>query len=267
MGTVQSKDGTTIAYDVWGEGRPLIIVDGATAHRAVNPTNAEVAQLLRDEFRVYAYDRRGRGKSTDTAPYAMEREIDDLAALIADAGAPATVFGWSSGGVLALDAAVAGLPISRLALFEPPFVVDDERPPLPADYVQQLDACIADGRPGDAVEVFMTAAAGMSAADVAGVRQSPYWAPVEEVAHTIAYDGRFMGTTMSGNPLPLDRWDAVTVPVLVMHGNDTMPSLITAARALADLLPTATMRAVPGEQHSAEAGVLAPALRTFAQGT
>src|SRR3954454_20160126 len=100
MGTVRSDDGTMIDFDAWGDGRPLIMIDGATAFRAVNPTNAEVAQLLSDEFRVYAYDRRGRGQSTDTAPYAVEREIEDLAALIADAGAPALVFGWSSGAVL-----------------------------------------------------------------------------------------------------------------------------------------------------------------------
>ena len=264
MDTVQSKDGTTIAFDTWGDGQPLIIVDGATAHRAVAYWNAEVAQLLSDEFRVYAYDRRGRGDSTDTAPYAVEREIEDLAALIADAGAPAVVFGWSSGAVLALDAAAAGLPISRLALFEPPFVVDDERPPLPADYVERLDAAVADGRPGDAAELFLTAGAGMPAEAVAGMRETPFWPALESVAHTIAYDGRIVAATMTGSPLPRDRWAAVGVPVLVMHGTGTMPWLVTAARALAELLPTATLRAVPGEQHSAAADVLAPALREFA---
>jgi Alpha/beta hydrolase family len=173
MGTVRSKDGTTIAFDVWGDGQPLIVVDGATAYRGVNSTNAEVGQLLREEFRVYAYDRRGRGESTDTAPYAVQREIEDLAALIDHAGTPAVVFGWSSGAVLALDAAAAGLPISRLALFEPPFVVDDSRPPRPADYVQRLDDAVAGGRPGDAVELFLTVAAGMPAEAVPGMRQSP----------------------------------------------------------------------------------------------
>ncbi len=266
MGTVRSKDGTTIAFDAWGDGRPLIMIDGATSYRGINPTNAEVGQLLRDEFRVYAYDRRGRGESTDTAPYAVQREIEDLAALIADAGEPAMVFGWSSGAVLALDAAAAGLPITRLALFEPPFVIDRSRPPLPDDYVQQLDASVADGRPGDAVELFMTAAAGVPTEAVAGMRQSPFWPALEAVAHTIAYDGRIMGNSMSGAPLPRDRWAAVTVPVLLMHGTGTMPWLITAANAATDLLPTASLQAVPGEQHSAPADVLATALRQFAQG-
>ncbi|WP_214415081.1 alpha/beta fold hydrolase [Sphaerisporangium fuscum] len=267
MGTVRSKDGTKIAFDAWGTGRPLIMVDGATAHRAVNPVYAEVGRLLADEFRVYAYDRRGRGESTDTAPYAVEREIEDIAVLIADAGGgPAAVFGGSSGAVLALDAAAAGLPISHLALFEPPFVVDDSRPPLPVDYVERLDAAVAEGRPGDAAALFMTAAVGLPEEAVAGMRRSDFWPAVEAVAHTIAYDGRIIGTTMSGAPLPAGRWAAIGVPVLVMHGTATMPWLITAAQALAGLLPTATLLPVPGENHATTADVLASALRQFAQG-
>src|SRR5215467_10634447 len=264
MGTVLSADGTTIRFDAWGDGQPLIMVDGATGHRAVSQTNAQVGALLGDEFRVYAYDRRGRGESGDTAPYAVQREIEDLAALIAEAGAPAIVCGFSSGAVLALDAAAAGLPITRLALFEPPFVVDDSRPPGPADYVQRLDASVADGRPGDAVELFMTGAVGMPAEAVAGLRQSPFWPALEGIAHTIAYDGRIMGSTMSGRPLPADRWAAVSVPVLVMYGRGTEPWLIAAARALADLLPTASLQAVEGAQHNVEPDVLAPVLRQFA---
>jgi pimeloyl-ACP methyl ester carboxylesterase len=266
MSTVQSKDGTTIAFDVRGDGPPLVVVEGATAHRATAPWSTELAEQLSDTFRVYTYDRRGRGDSTDTPPYAIEREIEDVATLIADAGAPAVVFGWSSGGVLALDAAAAGLPITRLALFEPPFVVDDSRPPLPADYVQRLDAAVADGRPGDAVELFMTAAAGMPAEDVAGMRHSPFWPALEAIAPTIGYDGRVMGSTMSGAPLPDDRWAAISVPVLVLHGNATMPFLIAGARAAAEHLPAATLQAVPGEQHSAAPDVLAPAIRQFVRG-
>jgi pimeloyl-ACP methyl ester carboxylesterase len=260
---VVSADGTVIAFNAWGDGEPIIIIDGATAYPAINPSNEEIGRLLSDGFRTYAYDRRGRGRSTDTGPYAVAREIEDLAALIEVAGAPATVFGWSSGGVLALDAAAAGLPITRLALFEPPFVVDDGRPPLPADYVERLEAAIAAGRPGDAAELFLTAAAGARPEDVEGIRQSDFWPIMEGVAPTISYDGRIMGTTMSGNPLPRDRWANVTVPTLVMHGTDTFPGIVTAARALADLLPTATLRPVKGEQHSAPADVLAPALRGF----
>ena len=264
MGTVLSADGTAICFDAWGDGEPLIMVDGATAHRAVSPINAQVGALLRDEFRVYAYDRRGRGESGDTAPYAVRREIEDLAALIAEAGAPALVCGFSSGAVLALEAAAAGLPISGLALFEPPFVVDGSRPPLPADYVQRLDACVAGDRPGDAVELFLTAAAGLPAEQVGGLRQSPFWPALEAIAPTIAYDGRIMGSTMSGAPLPAGRWAAVSVPALVMYGRGTEPWLIAAARTLAGLLPAARLQAVEGSQHSVAADVLTGALRQFA---
>jgi pimeloyl-ACP methyl ester carboxylesterase len=260
-----SADGTVIAFTAWGKGEPIIIIDGATAYPAINPTNEEIGRQLRDDFRTYAYDRRGRGRSTDTKPYAIRREIEDIAALIDVAGAPATVFGWSSGAVLALDAAAAGLPIARLALFEPPFVVDDSRPPLPTDYVERLDAAVAAGRPGDAAALFITAAANMPAEMVEQVRNSDFWPIMEAVAPTIAYDGRIMGTTMSGNPLPTDRWAAVSVPTLVMYGRGTFPSIIPAAHALADLLPTATLKPVEGENHGAPAGVLAAELRAFAR--
>jgi len=264
MGTVFSADGTRIRFEASGRGRPLIMVDGATAHQAVAPLAAEVGALLEDEFRVYGYDRRGRGESGDTPPYRVEREVEDLAALIQDAGEPALVCGLSSGAVLALDAAAAGLPIGGLALFEPPFVVDDSRPPVPADYVRRLDESTAAGRPGDAVELFLTGAVGIPDEHVAGMRQSAYWPGLEAVAGTIAYDGRIMGSTMSGGPLPADRWAGVTAPALVLHGRDTAPWLITAARALAELLPSASLRPVEGANHDVAADVLAPVLREFA---
>ncbi|MEV4002887.1 alpha/beta hydrolase [Actinomadura sp. NPDC049753] len=267
-GIVTSADGTVIAYTAWGEGDPIVLVDGATAHRATTPENSQTAELLADGFRVVVYDRRGRGQSTDTAPYAVEREFEDLAAIIEQAGGgrPATVFAWSSGGHLVLNAAQAGVPIARLALFEPPVVVDDSRPPLPSDYVERLDAAVADGRPGDAVELFMTAAAGMPAEAVGGMRGSDFWPALEAVAPTIAYDGRNVGDTMSGRPLRGDLWDKITVPVLVLCGQDTWPHLAAGARAVADHLPTATLKAVPGENHSTTASVLAPVLGAFARG-
>lgn len=265
-GTVTSADGTTIAYTAWGGGDPIIIVDGATAYRATTPENAQTAELLADEFLVINYDRRGRGESGDTPPYAVEREFEDLAAIIEQAGGgrPATVFAWSSGALLVLNAAQAGVPVARLALFEPPVVVDGSRPPLPADYVERLDAAVADGRPGDAVALFFTAAVGMPDEMVTGIRDAAdMWAGLEAVAPTIAYDGRQLGDTMSGQPLRADGWDRVDAPVLVLRGEATWPFLITGASAVADLLPSATLRAVPGENHSAAPDVLAGALREF----
>ena len=188
MGTVFSADGTAIGFDTWGDGPPLIMIDGATAYRAMSPTAAQVGALLRRDFRTFAYDRRGRGESGDTPPYAVRREIEDLAALIDEAGGPAFVCGFSSGAVLALDAAAAGLPITRLALFEPPFVVDDSRPPGPADYVERLDAAVAAGRPGDAVELFMTGAVGMPAEVLAGLLPSASLQAVEGAQHNVEAD-------------------------------------------------------------------------------
>ena len=266
MGKVQSADGTTIGFSARGAGQPLILVDGATGHRAVSPLHGQLGDLLGDEFTVYAYDRRGRGDSGDTAPYAVQREVEDLAAVIADAGEPATVCAFSSGALLALDAAAAGLPIARLALFEPSFLVDGSRPPLPAGYVERLEASIAAGRPGDAAELFLTAAIRLPAEAVAGVRQSPFWPALEAVARTISYDGRIVGTTMSGRPLPADRWAAISAPALVLYGRGTEPWLISGANAIADLLPTAAAQPVDGAQHTVAAEVLAPVLRRFAAG-
>ncbi|MFI0410123.1 alpha/beta fold hydrolase [Actinomadura sp. 3N508] len=268
QGTVTSADGTAIAYTTWGAGEPIVIIDGATAHRATTPENAQTAELLAGEFQIINYDRRGRGESGDTAPYAIEREIEDLTAIIEQAagGRPATVFGWSSGALLALHAAQAGAPIARLALWEPPVVIDDVRPPLPPDYVERLETAVAEGRPGDAVALFMTAAALMPEEAVAGMRDSDFWPGLEAIAPTIAYDGRIVGDTMSGRPLRTALWDKVNVPALVLYGDNTWPALAAGAKAVADHLSTATLKAIPGENHSTTADVLAPALSEFTKG-
>ncbi|MCC3762547.1 alpha/beta hydrolase [Glycomyces sp. TRM65418] len=264
-GTATSADGTAIAYTAWGEGEPIIIIDGATAYRATTPENAQAAELLADEFQVVNYDRRGRGQSGDTAPYAVEREIEDLAAIIEQAcgGRPATVFGWSSGGHLALNAADGGVRMERVAVFEPPVVVDRSRAPFPDDYVERLEAALAAGRPGDAVELFMTAAVGLPPETVAGMRESDMWPGLEAIAHTISYDGRNLKDTVFGKPLRADLWNRIEIPVLVMHGIDTWPFLATGAEAVAELLPTAALKPVPGENHSTTPEVLAAALREF----
>jgi pimeloyl-ACP methyl ester carboxylesterase len=153
--------------------------------------------------------------------------------------------------------------LTGLAVYEPPFIVDDSRPAVPNDYVEQLEARIAAGRPGDAVEYFMTTAIGMPPEMVAGMRESPMWPQMEAVAHTISYDGRFMAGTMSGKELPADRWATVTAPVLVVDGGASPPWLHNAAQALTDLLPNARRRTLEGQTHAVEASVLAPALTEF----
>src|SRR5438067_1305726 len=185
-----SKDGTTIAFDQLGEGPAAILVSPALGDRS---GNGPLAALLAPHFTVFNYDRRGRGDSGDTQPYAVEREIEDIEALIKEAGGSAFAYGWSSGAALALEAAVRGLAITKLALFEPPFIVDDSRPPLPQDYVTRLTELVSAGRRGDAVEFFMTAGVGIPAEFVAQMRNDPMWPAMEALAHTLPYDGAIMG--------------------------------------------------------------------------
>jgi pimeloyl-ACP methyl ester carboxylesterase len=263
MDLVVSKDGTKIAYDRYGEGPTVVIVGAAFQHRALDPSMGMLGELLAPHFTVVVYDRRGRGDSGDTAPYAPEREIEDIEALIAETGAPAHLFGGSSGAVLALDAAAHGLPVATVAAYEPPLIVDDSRPPLPTNYVRHLNDLIADGRRGDAVEFFMTQAVGDSAGFVEQMKNSPMWPLFEGVAHTLAYDGAIVEDVTRGTPLPRFRWAEVTMPALVMNGSASYPFMAGAADALAAMLPNAERRTLEGQTHGADPEVLAPVLEGF----
>lgn len=266
MNTVTSNDGTTIAFDRMGSGPAVILVGGAFQHRAIDPRTAELAGLLAERFTVVHYDRRGRGDSGDTLPYAVEREIEDLDALIQEMGGTAYVFGMSSGGVLALAAAAHGLPITKLALYEPPFIVDDTRPSVPADYFPRLQELISTGRRGDAVEYFLTNAVEVPVEVVDQMRHAPVWPMFEAVAHTLVYDAAVMGDTMSGKPLSADRWSAVTVPTLVLDGGASPGWARAAAAALAEVLPDARRETLQGQTHEVAPEVLAPALSRFFAG-
>jgi pimeloyl-ACP methyl ester carboxylesterase len=266
MNTVTSKDGTKIAFDRTGSGPAVVLVNGATQHRAMDPSMAKLAELLSKNFTVYNYDRRGRGESTDTAPFSKEREIEDLAALIEDAGEPAMVFGISSGGALVLDAVQSGLNIRKIALYEVPLIVNDSRPPLPADYVDHLNKLVKDNKRAEAVEYFLVNAAGIPAEYLGGMRQNPVWPGLLDIAHTIAYDGAFVADAMQGKPLPTDRWTRVTVPALVMYGTASNPGWMGgAAEAIAALLPHAEMRVLEGQDHNVDPVVIAPVIAQFFQ--
>lgn len=267
MKIVLSKDGTPIAFDQSGQGPALILVAGATATRVAE---ASLAAALASSFTVFAYDRRGRGDSGDTAPYAVEREVEDIEALINAAGGSAFVLGHSSGAVLALEAArLLPTKITRLAVYEPPFIIDDSRPPAPADYVAHLNELVSSGRRGEAIEYFMRDAVGTPAELMAQMRQSPMWPGLEALAHTIAYDGAIMGNTMRGDPTPLRKWASVTVPTLVMDGTvffgdeEKHRFLRHGADALATILPNAQRRTLEGQDHGAADEVLVPALKAF----
>ena len=262
MNQLTSKGGTTIAFDRSGEGPAVILVDGALCSRAFGPMPG-LASLLAGHFTVYHYDRRGRNESSDTLPYAVEREVEDLAAVIEAAGGSACVYGTSSGAALVLEAAVRGLSIEKLALYEPPYVVSSDGDPSPLeDAAARITELASAGRRGEAVEYWMTEVTGAPAEAVAGVRQSPMWPLFEAVAHTLAYDVTLMGDWS----FPAERVAAVTVPTLSIDGRASFPWAGTVAQAIADTLPNAQHRTLVGQTHDVAAEVLAPVLVEFFRG-
>jgi pimeloyl-ACP methyl ester carboxylesterase len=256
-----SVDGTPIAYESVGEGPPLILVGGAWNTRQ---SAAELAERLAGDFTVYSYDRRGRGDSGDTPPYAVEREIEDLEAVIEAAGGSAALFGHSSGAALALETTARGLSVSKLAVYEPPYIVDDSRPPLPRDYIEHLEALVAADKSREVVRYFMTEAVGVPAEMVEGMLESPMTAAMEPLAHTVAYDGRVMlRGSMYGQPLPSEWRDSVTVPTLVMDGGNSPDWLHNSCRQLVGLLPDVSYRTLDGQDHGATPDAIAPVLEDF----
>lgn len=262
-GTVASRDGTTIAYSRVGAGQPVILVDGALNDRALNGPNPRLAAVLASEFSVFTYDRRGRGESGDTPPYAVEREIEDLQAVIAAAGGSAFVYGISSGGALALEAATRLSTIRRLALFELPFVTDSSRKPIPNDWVARIDELVADGHTSDALRYFFTAGVALPRIMVGLMRLMPVWSKLKALAHTLPYDARLIGDNGAGRPLSAERWARLAVPTLVIAGGKSPAWMQNAMRALADALPNAEHRTLERQTHIVKPHALAPMLSEF----
>ncbi|MEU4191287.1 alpha/beta hydrolase [Kribbella sp. NPDC026611] len=261
MNTVISKDGTAIAYDRRGKGPALVLVDGALCCRAQGPM-PDVAEQLADAFTVYTYDRRGRGESGDTSPYDADREVEDLAAVIEAAGGSAYVYGSSSGAALALRAAQAGVAIEKLVAFEPPFVVDASRKPVPSDWVDELRS----REPGPAVKYFMTKGVGLPGAMVTMMQLMPAWKGLKALAHTLPYDAAVVGSNGSGQPLDAAQWAAIDVPVLVVNGGKSPAWMKTSTRELASVVPGAEHHEVPGQMHVIKATAIAPVIRAFCSG-
>src|SRR5947209_8517067 len=255
MRKVISKDGTPIAFDQSGQGPPIILVVGVFNDSS---TGAPLAAQLSEHFTVFNYDRRGRGMSGDTAPYAIEREIEDIEALITEAGGPASVFGYSSGAILALMAA-RGLTITKLALYDPPFIVDAESSRRFKDLVGQLAGMIASGRRGEAVELFQTQALGMPAEVVTQLRQAPFWPALEDIAHTLVYES----TLLADMSALAERMASIRVSTLVISGGENQVRMLQAAQAVADALPNAEYRSLSGQTHDIIPEVLAPVLEEF----
>ena len=265
MPTVTSPDGTSIASETQGEGPPVILVDGALGCRALG-VQRKLAGLLADRFRVVTYDRRGRGQSGDTPPYAIEREIDDVEALVAAAGGSTCLYGISSGAALALEAATRLTGVARLALYEAPFIVDATRTPITDDYLATLESLVARGRRGAAVKHFLRAGVQLPAPMVALMPLMPAWRKLKAVAHTLPYDARIVAGHQRGEPLPAGRWDAVTAPTLVADGAKSPEWMRNANAALAAAVPGAVHRRLSGQTHMVKAPALAPVLAEFFAG-
>jgi pimeloyl-ACP methyl ester carboxylesterase len=261
VSAARSKDGTTIAFERTGSGPPLIIVDGALCWRESGPAR-KVAKEVADRFTVITYDRRGRGESGDTAPYSVQREVEDIEALIDEAGGPVHLCGFSSGGVLAMEAARAGAAIEKLVVYEAPFIVDDSRPPAPASYVSDLNEHLAAGRRGAAVKRFMRLV-GMPAVLAAAMPLFPAWKKLKGVAHTLPYDAAVMGDTQAGKPLDPGHWGAVSVPTLVLVGGKSPDWMASGMQSLAELLPSAQRQVLDGQTHMVKAKAVGPAVKRF----
>jgi pimeloyl-ACP methyl ester carboxylesterase len=254
MSALTSTDGTAIGYERSGSGPPVVLVDGAMCHRAGGPMRP-LAAALSDSFTVYAYDRRGRGESGDTLPYAVDREIEDLRTLVDRAGGEAYVYAISSGVALAIATVAAGAGIAKLALYEPPYMAEvGDDTPIEA-HSARLRELLAAGRQGDAVAAFMMHV-GIPAPVVEGMRSQPHWSAMEAIAPTLAYDDHLM----TGGRVPRDVASAVTIPTLVMCGGESPAPLQQAAKATAAALPGAELRTLAGQTHDVAPEALAPVL-------
>lgn len=257
MEKVQSNDGTLIGYDQIGEGRPIVLVGGASCDRSVG---APIAEALARDFTVLNYDRRGRGDSGDTMPYSIGREIEDIEALLAAAGGSASLLGLSSGAVLAAAAAARRLPVNALVMWEPPFSIDDDGRRRVAEYAERLAELLADGRRDDAVVLFMRLV-GMPEEMIAGARQSPYWQATVGLADTLAYDAEIMGD----GSVPVDMLRGIAASTIVLAGAKSPDPLKWAAEATAAAIPGARFEVLDGQDHNVAGEAIAPVVAAFAR--
>lgn len=251
----KSADGTSLAYETSGDGPAVILVSGAMS---TGGTVAPLAVPLSEHFEVVAYDRRGRGQSGEASPYAVEREVEDLAALIDAVGGEAALYGTSSGGALVLHAAASGLPVRQVAVYEVPFAVYEGGARERAEYTERLTEALDEGRRGDAVELFLRLT-GMAEQMIQGARQSPMWAGMETIAPSLAHDNAVMGDGL----VPRDRLASISVPVLAVAGSASPTWMHEAARAVAETVPGGSYRSLEGQTHMVEPDVLAPVLTEF----
>ena len=256
MTSVTSRDGTRIAFEKTGSGPALIIVNGALSHRKLYGDTA-LLRMLGEHFTTFTYDRRGRGESADVQPYAVAREIEDIEALITNAGGQAYVYGVSSGAALALRAAATLGPakVPKLALYEPPYGQESGQF---EKQKQQVNEIIKSGQPGEAAAFFLSAI-GTPPDALEGMKASPEWVEIKKIDFTLAYDFEVLGN----GTIPADITRAITIPTLVMDGEKSMDFMHATADQLAKHIPSAERKTLAGQTHEAAAGVVGPALIAF----
>jgi pimeloyl-ACP methyl ester carboxylesterase len=259
---VTSKDGTKIGYSLIGSGPPIVLVDGAMCWREMGPATP-LAEQLKDQFTVYTYDRRGRGESGDTKPYSTQREIEDLEAVIAEAGGSAAIYAISSGVVLALEAANSIKGITGLVLYEAPIFTDSSRKPVPADYVQRMDQLVAAGDGAGAVKHFMQNGINVPWYALLMMQAFGMFKKMAVVGPTLPYDTAFVAPLWTYKPIPANRWSNVTVPVLTIGGSKSDAWMQNAQKAIAANLPNATHKTLDGQNHMVAPTAIAPMIREF----
>lgn len=257
-----SADGTRIAYESTGVGPALVVVEGALCSRAMGGYKT-LAPSLAEHFTVTGYDRRGRGESGQgETSYDVQREVEDLVAVLDAIGPDAYVFSASSGAVLALEAARQGVPMKALAAYEAPFIVDSTHAPNDLGLAEQTESLVAQGKRGDAVKLFMKVV-DAPAPMVAVMALFPVWKRLKAVAHTLAYDYRIVLPHQQAEPLPVGYYASVTVPTLVIAGGKSPTYMRNAQAAIAAQAPSARLETLPGQTHMIKAKATAPALRDF----
>jgi len=253
---VQSKDGTRIAYERVGSGPNLVLVAGALGSKDISFMRA-YAKTLSSHFTVINYDRRGRGESGDTQPFSVQREVEDIDALVRAVG-PSHVFGMSSGAALALETAAAGVPMLSVIAFEPPYMVGGHRKPQHAAYEAQVRALIAEGRRDDALKLFMRVV-GVPSFMVAIMRILPMWKKLRSTAHTLPYDA----AAMMGFDPPVQRLAQIRVPTLTAYGEKSPAALQDSTRLVAQTIPGAELRSLPKQSHNLKPAAILPVLVEF----
>ena len=261
--TVKSKDGAEISYDKTGTGPVLIVIAGASNFRTTSPTFAELARTLSDQFTVINYDRRGRGKSGDVQPYAVQKEIDDIAALIEANGGRASLLGFSSGAILAIEAAVAGLPVDKVIAYEPPFVVEGSgRDPNRGHLVPRLEAALAKGDRREVMRIFFIESVGLPQEQFEGMMNSSAGKGIEAIAHTLIYDSKIADAAYPNQKWP-ERFRSNKVPILLLDGDKTIPMIPVGVNALSKVLANSSQKTLPGQDHAPKTEAIAPAIREF----